>query len=325
MPKQKHTVPEQYLSWLEFVPEAQREAAKAKWLANDNVRGLANAIGGMNEAQRQAAQWKVQAEHGQQLANSLAAYQDILPTLHEYAPIIRRHRASDLAALASQPQAAPIQGAVVANRQERAEIEKQIRSGNLDWSEGQQEILRLDSQLAEIAATSANLAQRFSTLTEQQVPQVLAKWEQQMGHLDQRRRDDNLETIRFNAKTMKYFREHPDRDPEELYTALKENPAGFSDFEQLASSVYGDDDVAAQVERAREEERTKMKAEYDQRALGTETVPGEGPFNTGQSAIVRRRRQTEEQNRPRFPRNDGEATEQLQQFFARRQQGTSTS
>lgn len=316
MPKKKHELPSEYLSWLKYVPEAQQEQARTEWLANPEVKKLPNLVGGMNEAQREAAEWRQKAAYGQQLTNSLTPYQDVINQLPEYAHIMRRYSARDLAQLANQQQQQPA-NPTVAIQQTQAlqdEVRKQMQQGNMDWTEGQQEILRLEDRLNQMS----DAVQRFNTFTEQQVPGVLNKWEQQLGALDKRRRDDNLEMIGFQTRATQYFQQHPERDPTELYTALKENPASFGDFDALVTSVYGEEDLEAQLARVRAEERKKVTSEYEERAKTAQPTPGEAIWNTGESALVRRRRTQENTVRPPFPKDDGEKTERLRNFFQQR-------
>ena len=318
MAKQKHTVPDQYLSWLEHVPEAQREEAKAKWLARDEVKGLANQIGAMNEAQRIAAHYKQQAEYGQQLATSLAPYQDVLPRLHEYASHIRRYQPQEIAAaMGNTQQHVQAQAAISQTQQVQQDIIDKMQTGELDWQAGQREVLRLQQQITEMGSA----LQEIRTFREAQVPQVLRKWEQNLEALDQRRRKDTAEKLNLTAQIEDYVDAHPGRKRKELYTALIENPDKYPTFDALVAEVYGEDDVEDQIARAREEERAKVKTEYETKHATTPmsgTAPGEGWFHTGESALVRRRRGTEDAKRPVLPRNDAEASEQLQQFLLRR-------
>lgn len=313
MPKKKYELPEEYLSWLAYVPEAQREEAKRKYLENPQVKNLPNIIGEMNAKQQEAAHWKKQAEYGQQLATSMAAYSDVLPRLHEFAPILRQHTPQQLEALVAQRGAngSQIANAMAINQQAQSEIAQKMQTGELDWPEGQQELLRLRTELSGMASA----IQQINNFTQERVPQVLKQWETQLNQVDQRRREDNLDQIRIAAQIAKYARQHPDRDPEELYNTLKENPSAFQSFDQLVSATYGEEDLAAQLERVRVEERAAVQKEYEQKQM---TVPGEGPTYTAPSALSRRRRQLEERRSPQFPRNDAEASEQLQRFFQKR-------
>jgi hypothetical protein len=325
MPRQKHTaVPEKYFGWLEYLPESQREEAKQKWLARDEVKGLANLAGEMNEQQRQTAHYKQQAEYGQQLASSLSSYQDILPNLHHYANYIRRYKPEEIgAALGGNPQQQQqVQAAIVGNEQQQQEIVKRMQARDLDWSEGQDELLRLREQHHAMQTA----VQKANNYIEREVPQLITRVQDGFQALDNRRRSDNIEKFRFDAKRDAYFQKYPDRDRFALAEALEQNPDLLrEDFDRLMTHVYGEDDVAAQIQRARDEERTKVKTEFEtQRAEQQKngSPPGEGfGFNTGDSAIIRRRRATEENNRPRFPRTDAEASEQLRDFFARRGPG----
>lgn len=259
MPRKKPD--EKLFSWEKRVPEAERAAARAEWMEEEVVRNYLGAYADQTQSRQEAARYKQMAEQGQQLAAYLQPYQDLLPNLPRYANVLRSHKAEDIEAAVSQTRAG-----LTANVQQQQQLLEANEAGEVPWEQVQRDYPRLQREHQGLQREYQTLATRLKQVEEftQAAPQIVRAWETNVKTLADRQVTDKYDVTDLNAQLIQYNRRHPDRDLRPLIQELKQHPQ-VENFDDLAATVYSDEDRAEEIARARKEERDVMTKEFEER------------------------------------------------------------
>lgn len=300
MPK-KRQVTEEYLSWLEELPEEMRDSVRDQFMRSAAADKIANLHAGMTEAQQRAAEMEGDANYGRQMRDWASQHEDILRVLPEVGPLLRRHRPEEIAAALENRAAAAVS--------EAGAIEDAVETGELSWEDGQRRIRALDKEYRRIGGTMDTLDKFYK----EEWPTVVQGAQKNFETLDKRITESNGVILDTIAEAVDYAIEKR-RPIRPLIQAIRERKA--SKLEDAMAQVYGEDDQEALLEaeraRAREEAKADIEKQYSEREGAEGSISGDSyPSPVFQRA---RTRQRHEQNQ--FSKDDAAIREQTMRVLS---------
>lgn len=318
MPR-KHTLPAEFTSWIDELPEETRATVREKLEASPAYTRMA----GLQKLATESAQRAAKAEQYAQQWDSFAqtspilkpeVWQQVAPLLNQYRPdeLVRR-----LQPINQDAQLSPQQAAVglQQTQDEINHLHNLLRSGEKTWEEVEPALGVLAKQVQQFG----QIAQDYSRFRNEFVPTFTTGLEAKFQQSERAQRSQLADMQMAHAQMTDYARQYPDRSVREILEHAQTQQLPFLD---AARALYGEDDQQDFLNRHTEPLRTeneqlkeRLKA-FEQRSasLGSGD-PGESSMGVPRALNVftrpGRRTQPDNQHAPLpVPRSDREVREQ---------------